>query len=52
VFGFDLKGPKATNTVTFKATVVSLTRMTGTVGSPFCGTECKWTATKKTVKKK
>ena len=47
VFSFDVKGPQATTTVTFKGTIESPTKMTGTVGSPFCGTECKWTGTKK-----
>ena len=49
VFGFDLQSPgnNGSFTVTFKGTIESPTKMTGTVGSPFCGTECKWTATKK-----
>lgn len=48
VFGFDLKGSMPTLTVTFKGTIESATKMTGTVGNPFCGSEgCKWTGTKK-----
>jgi hypothetical protein len=46
VFGFELTGELA-QTVTFKGTIESATRMTGTVGSPFCGKGCTWTATKK-----
>jgi hypothetical protein len=47
-FGFDLKGPMATITVTFKGTIESATKMTGTVGNPFCGSAgCKWTGAKK-----
>src|SRR5262249_35253512 len=34
--------------VAFKGTIESATRMTGTVGNPFCGGEdCNWTAMKK-----
>jgi hypothetical protein len=48
VFGWEAEGAgKTTFTVTFKGTVESATRMTGTVGSPFCGDGCNWTATKK-----
>jgi len=47
VFGFELTGRLA-QTVTFKGTIESATKMTGTFGSTFCGDEgCKWTATKK-----
>jgi hypothetical protein len=46
VFSWDLKGELA-QTVTFKGAIESATRMTGTVGSPFCGDGCKWTGTKK-----
>jgi len=49
VFGFDLKGPgnKGAFTATFNGTIESPTKMTGTVGSPFCGAGCKWAAAKK-----
>jgi hypothetical protein len=49
VFGFDLKGPgdKGSFTATFNGTIESPTKMTGAVGSPFCGAGCKWAATKK-----
>ena len=46
VFGFELTGELA-QTVTFKGTIESATRMIGTVGSPFCGDGCKWTGVKK-----
>ena len=46
VFGWELEDPQATTTVTFKGTIESATKMTGSVGSPFCGTGCKWTAIK------
>ena|SRR2546422_1897052 len=50
VFGFEVKGPgsKGSVTATFAGTIESPTKMSGTVGNPFCGNEgCKWTATKK-----
>ncbi len=48
VFGWEMKGNRGTTqTVAFKGTIESATKMTGRVGSPFCGTGCKWTATKK-----
>jgi len=49
VFGWEMKGSgdKADLTVTFDGAIESPTKMTGTVGSPFCGAGCKWTATKK-----
>jgi hypothetical protein len=49
VFGFDVKGPgdKPTATANLSGTIESTTRMTGTVGSPFCGGGCKWVATRK-----
>jgi hypothetical protein len=49
VFGFTFKGKgnKPPVTATFNGTIESPTKMTGTVGSPFCGAGCKWTATKK-----
>ena len=36
VFGFELTG-KLAQTVTFKGTIESATKMTGTVGNPVCG---------------
>jgi hypothetical protein len=48
VFGWEMEGNKGTTfTVAFKGTIDSATRMTGTVGNPFCGDGCNWTATKK-----
>ncbi len=49
VFGFELKGPsnKGSVTATFNGAIESPTKMTGIVGSPFCGAGCKWTGTKK-----
>jgi hypothetical protein len=50
VFGFEVKGPgsKGSVTATFTGVIDSPTKMTGTVGNPFCGDEgCKWTATKR-----
>ena len=48
VFGWEMEGNRGTaQTVAFKGTIESVTRMTGTVGSPFCGAGCNWTATKK-----
>src|SRR5215813_10300523 len=48
VFGWEMAGNRGTTqTVAFKGTIESATRMTGTVGSPFCGAGCNWTATKK-----
>jgi hypothetical protein len=48
VFGWEMEGNRGTTqTVAFKGTIESATRMTGTVGSPFCGRGCEWTATKK-----
>jgi hypothetical protein len=53
VFGWEMSGNMAGNegptfVVAFKGTIESATRMTGTVGNPFCGSEdCNWTATKK-----
>ena len=49
VFGFEVKGPasKGSVTATFTGVIESPTKMSGTVGSPFCGNAgCKWTATK------
>jgi hypothetical protein len=47
VFGWEMPGNRgATQTVAFKGTIESATKMTGTVGSPFCGKGCEWTATK------
>src|SRR5262245_28954128 len=51
VFGWEMAGNRGTTqTVAFKGTIESSTKMTGTVGSPFCGSGCEWTATKKKVK--
>ena len=49
VFGWEQEGNRAvTYTVAFKGAIESATRMTGTVGNPFCGSEgCEWTGTKK-----
>ncbi len=50
VFGFEVNGPgsKGSATATFTGAVESTTKMTGSVGNPFCGDKgCKWTATKK-----
>ena len=49
VFGWEAEGNSGTTfTVAFKGAIESATRMTGTVGDPFCGREdCNWTATKK-----
>ena len=48
VFGWEMPGNRGTTyTVAFKGTIESATKMTGTVGSPFCGDGCDWTATKK-----
>jgi hypothetical protein len=47
VFGWEMKGNRGTTfTVAFKGTIESATKMTGTVGPPFCK-DCNWTATKK-----
>jgi hypothetical protein len=49
VFGWEAEGNGGvTYTVAFKGTIESATRMTGTVGNPFCGSEgCEWTGVKK-----
>lgn len=48
VFGWEAEGASGTTfTVAFKGAIESATRMTGTVGNPFCGDGCNWTATKK-----
>jgi hypothetical protein len=47
VFGWEMEGNGGiTFTVAFKGAIESATRMTGTVGPPFCR-DCNWTATKK-----
>jgi len=47
VFGWEMEGNRGTTqTVAFKGTIESATRITGTVGPPFCR-DCNWTATKK-----
>jgi hypothetical protein len=51
VFGWEMPGNRGTTqTVAFKGTIESATKMTGTVGSPFCGNGCTWTATRKSRK--
>jgi hypothetical protein len=51
VFGWEAEGNRGhTYTVAFKGTIESATKMTGTVGSPFCGKGCTWTATRKSRK--
>jgi predicted permease len=49
VFGWEMEGNRGTTfTVAFKGTIESATRMTGTVGNPFCGdVGCEWTGVKK-----
>src|SRR5262245_49421975 len=52
VFSYESKPPAAIKkpglTVTFNGTIVSPSKITGVIGTPFCGeAECKWTATKK-----
>jgi hypothetical protein len=48
VFGWYVKESRISYTAVFKGTIKSATKMTGTVGNPFCGkADCKWTATKK-----
>ncbi len=47
VFGWEQEGNRGLiYTVAFKGTIESATKMTGTVGPPFCK-DCNWTATKK-----
>ena len=51
VFGWEMPGNRGTTqTVAFKGTIESATKMTGTVGSPFCGNGCTCTATRKSRK--
>jgi hypothetical protein len=53
VFGWEMSGNMAgpegpTFVVAFKGAIESATKMTGTVGNPFCGSEgCEWTGAKK-----
>jgi hypothetical protein len=53
VFGWEMSGNMAgpegpTFVVAFKGTIESATKMTGTVGNPFCGRkDCEWTGVKK-----
>jgi hypothetical protein len=49
VFGWEQEGNGGvTFTVAFKGTIESATKMTGTVGNPFCGdVGCEWTGVKK-----
>lgn len=50
VFGWEMPGNRGTTqTVAFKGTIESATKMTGTVGPPFCR-DCQWTATRKSRK--
>jgi hypothetical protein len=50
VFSWELKDPSNSGKpgliVTFTGTIASANKMTGTVGSPYCGGGCKWTATR------
>jgi hypothetical protein len=47
VFGWEAEGNRGLiYTVAFKGKIESATKMTGTVGAPFCK-DCNWTATKK-----
>jgi hypothetical protein len=52
VFGWEAEGNGGvTYTVAFKGTIESATKMTGTVGNPFCGGEgCTWTAARQSTK--
>jgi hypothetical protein len=52
VFGWEQEGNGGTTfTVAFKGSIESATRMTGTVGNPFCGSEpCAWTAARTSAK--
>jgi hypothetical protein len=52
VFGWEAEGNQGiTYTVAFKGTIESATKMTGTVGNPFCGSEgCEWTGVRKSRK--
>jgi hypothetical protein len=51
VFGWDVENRGVTFTVAFKGTIESATRMTGTVGNPFCGdVGCTWTAARQSMK--
>src|SRR5262245_65990789 len=52
VFGWEQEGNGGiTFTVAFKGTIESATKMTGTVGNPFCGSvDCEWTAARKSRK--
>jgi hypothetical protein len=49
VFGWEMEGNRGTTqTVAFKGAIESAAKMTGTVGSPFCGdVGCEWTGVKK-----
>jgi hypothetical protein len=49
VFGWEQEGNGGTTfIVAFKGAIESATKMTGTVGSPFCGdVACEWTGVKK-----
>jgi hypothetical protein len=49
VFGWEQEGNGGiTFTVAFKGAIESASKMTGTVGNPFCGDlDCEWTGVKK-----
>lgn len=48
VFAWYVKESRTPYTSVFKGTIESATKMTGTVGNPFCGgKDCTWKATKK-----
>lgn len=53
VFGWEMSGNRSGNggptfVVAFKGAIESATKMIGTVGNPFCGSEgCEWTGAKK-----
>lgn len=50
VFSYEAKPPaevkKAGLTVTFAGTLVSPTKISGVIGSPYCNGERKWTVTR------
>jgi hypothetical protein len=52
VFGWEQEGNGGiTFTVAFKGAIESATKMTGTVGNPFCGdVGCTWTAARQSMK--
>lgn len=54
VFGWEAEGNSGVRfPVAFKGTIASATKMTGTVGNPFCGNDpCEWTGTWKSKETK